>query len=245
MKKKITFLIFTVLAVLCVVYSGMVLATGSGTSFFLVWIGLAVLFFLFGYSIWKSFWKKVPRLVKGICIAVVAVGFTAFFIVEGCIISQMHEKGKAGLDYIIVLGAQVRESGPSAALKYRLDEAVEYLEDNPKTICIVSGGQGANEPYSEAEGMAQYLKEQGIDASRILLEDKSLNTEQNMEYSRALIKDGASVGIITNDFHLFRAKQIARKYGLDNICGIAAKSTPVYLPNNMLREFLAEIKFLL
>lgn len=245
MKKKITFLIFTVLALLCVVYSGMVLATGSGTSFFLVWIGLAVLSFLFGYSIWKSFWKKVPRLVKGICIAVVAVGFTAFFIVEGCIISQMHEKGKAGLDYIIVLGAQVRESGPSAALKYRLDEAVEYLEDNPKTICIVSGGQGANEPYSEAEGMAQYLKEQGIDASRILLEDKSLNTEQNMEYSKALIKDGASIGIITNDFHLFRAKQIARKYGLDNICGIAAKSTPVYLPNNMLREFLAEIKFLL
>ena len=245
MKKKITFLIFTVLAVLCVVYSGMVLATGSGTSFFLVWIGLALLFFLFGYSIWKSFWKKVPRLVKGICIAVVAVGFTAFFIVEGCIISQMNEKGEAGLDYIIVLGAQVRESGPSAALKYRLDEAVEYLEDNPKTICIVSGGQGANEPYSEAEGMAQYLKEQGIDASRILLEDKSLNTEQNMEYSKALIKDGASVGIITNDFHLFRAKQIARKYGLDNICGIAAKSTPVYLPNNMLREFLAEIKFLL
>lgn len=245
MKKKITFLIFTVLAVLCVVYSWMVLATGSGTSFFLVWIGLALLFFLFGYSIWKSFWKKVPRLVKGICIAVVAVGFTAFFIVEGCIISQMNEKGEAGLDYIIVLGAQVRESGPSAALKYRLDEAVEYLEDNPKTICIVSGGQGANEPYSEAEGMAQYLKEQGIDASRILLEDKSLNTEQNMEYSKALIKDGASVGIITNDFHLFRAKQIARKYGLDNICGIAAKSTPVYLPNNMLREFLAEIKFLL
>lgn len=245
MKKKITFLIFTVLALLCVVYSGMVLATGSGTSFFLVWIGLAVLFFLFGYSIWRSFWKKVPRLVKGICIAVVAVGFTAFFIVEGCIISQMHEKGEAELDYIIVLGAQVRESGPSAALKYRLDEAVEYLEDNQETICIVSGGQGANEPYSEAEGMAQYLKEQGIDASRILLEDKSLNTEQNMEYSKALIKDGASVGIITNDFHLFRAKQIARKYGLDNVCGIAAKSTPVYLPNNMLREFLAEIKFLL
>ena len=53
MKKKITFLIFTVLAVLCVVYSGMVLATGSGTSFFLVWIGLAVLFFLFGQILQK------------------------------------------------------------------------------------------------------------------------------------------------------------------------------------------------
>lgn len=64
MKKKITFLIFTVLTVLCVVYSGMVLATGSGTSFFLVWIGLAVLSFLFGYSIWKSFWKKVPGWLR-------------------------------------------------------------------------------------------------------------------------------------------------------------------------------------
>ena len=206
----------------------------AGGTFLPVWV-----FYL------EIFLEESSPAGKGICIAVVAVGFTAFFIVEGCIISQMHEKGEAGLDYIIVLGAQVRESGPSAALKYRLDEAVEYLEDNPKTICIVSGGQGANEPYSEAEGMAQYLKEQGIDASRILLEDKSLNTEQNMEYSKALIKDGASVGIITNDFHLFRAKQVARKYGLDNVCGIAAKSTPVYLPNNMLREFLAEIKFLL
>ena len=77
------------------------------------------------------------------------------------------------------------------------------------------------------------------------MEDKSLNTEQNMEYSKVLIKEGTSVGIITNDFHLFRAKQIARKYGLDNVCGIAAKSTPVDLPNTMLREVLAEIKFLL
>ena len=245
MKKKITFLIFTVLALLGVVYSGMVLATGSGTSFFLVWIGLAVLFFLFGYSIWKSFWKKVPRLVKGICIAVVAVGFTAFFIVEGCIISQMHEKGEAGLDYIIVLGAQVRESGPSAALKYRLDEAILYLNENPETVCIVAGGQGKNEPYSEAYGMAQYLMQNGIDKERILLEDQSKTTEENLRYSRKFLPEDAEVGIITNDFHMFRALQIAQKQGLSDVCGIAADSTKFYLPNNMLREYFAEIKFLI
>lgn len=56
-----------------------------------------------------------------------------------------------GLDYIIVLGAQVRKDGPSPVLKYRLDKAVEYLNENPDTVCIVSGGQGSNEPWSEAE----------------------------------------------------------------------------------------------
>ena len=167
-----------------------------------------------------------------------------FCFVEGCVISQMHAKGKAGLDYIIVLGAQVRENGPSPVLKYRLDKAVEYLEENPDTICIVSGGQGKNEPWSEAEGMAQYLKTQGIDENRIRLEDQSLTTEQNVTNSQKLMEEGASVGIVTNDFHVFRAKQIAKKYGLKDVCGIAAGSSPLYLPNNMLREFFAEIKFL-
>ena len=175
---------------------------------------------------------------------VVCIGIVSFVLVEGCVISQMHAKGKAELDYIIVLGAQVRENGPSPVLKYRLDKAVEYLEENPDTICIVSGGQGKNEPWSEAEGMAQYLKTQGIGENRIRLEDQSLTTEQNVTNSQKLMEEGASVGIVTNDFHVFRAKQIAKKYGLKDACGIAAGSSPLYLPNNMLREFFAEIKFL-
>ena len=121
---------------------------------------------------------------------------------------------------------------------------MEYLEENPDTICIVSGGQGKNEPWSEAEGMAQYLKTQGIDENRIRLENQSLTTEQNVTNSQKLMEEGASVGIVTNDFHVFRAKQIAKKYGLKDVCGIAAGSSPLYLPNNMLREFFAEIKFL-
>ena len=130
-------------------------------------------------------------------------------------------------------------------LKYRLDKAVEYLNENPDTVCIVSGGQGSNEPWSEAEGMARYLQEKGIDTARILPEDKSQTTEQNITNSKMLMKEGASVGIVTNNFHVFRALQIAKKYGLSDVCGIAADSTPKYLPNNMLREFFAEMKWLL
>lgn len=150
-----------------------------------------------------------------------------------------------GLDYIIVLGAQVRKDGPSPVLKYRLDKAVEYLNENPDTVCIVSGGQGSNEPWSEAEGMARYLQEKGIDTARILTEDQSQTTGQNITNSKKLMKEGASVGIVTNNFHVFRALQIAKKYGLSDVCGIAADSTPKYLPNNMLREFFAEMKWLL
>ena len=148
---------------------------------------------------------------------------------------------KAG--YIIVLGAQVRENGSSVVLRYRLDTAIEYLEENPETICIVSGGQGANEPFSEAEGMANYLIENGIEKDRILLENKSKNTVQNMQYSSALMDETYnSVGIVTNNFHMFRAMKLAKAQGLKNVCAIAADSNVLYLPNNVLRECLGILK---
>lgn len=114
---------------------------------------------------------------------------------------------------MIVLGAQVHADKPSVVLKYRLDEAILYLNENPETVCIVAGGQGKNEPYSEAYGMAQYLMQNGIDKDRILLEDQSKTTEENLRYSRKFLPEGAKVGIITNDFHMFRALQIAKNRG--------------------------------
>lgn len=179
-------------------------------SFFLIWIGIGIVVFLFGISVYMEVWKKVPNPVKIFAGMVVCIGLLVFCIVEGCVISQMHADGRGGLDYIIVLGAQVRKDGPSPVLKYRLDKAVEYLNENPDTVCIVSGGQGSNEPWSEAEGMARYLQEKGIDTARILPEDKSQTTEQNITNSKKLMKEGASVGIVTNNFHVFRALQIAK-----------------------------------
>ncbi len=159
------------------------------------------------------------------------------------IFDHFSEEGKPALDYIIVLGAQVWEDGPSVVLKYRLDAANTYLEENPDTKCIVSGGQGYNEPFTEAEGMAKYLIEHGISAERILLEDQSTNTVENVRYSQRLMETTyKSVGIVTNNFHLYRAVEIAKKQGLQGVCGIAAKSTPLYLPNNLLRECIGVMK---
>lgn len=74
----------------------------------------------------------------------------------GMIIGEFSSTGKQNLDYMIVLGAQVHEDGPSVVLKYRLDAAIDYLNENPDTNCIVSGGQGANEPFPEAKGWNEW-----------------------------------------------------------------------------------------
>ena len=93
--------------------------------------------------------------------------------------------------------------------------------------------------------MADYLEEHGIEKNRILKETKSRTTQENISNSNDLItKPNAEVGIITNDFHMFRALQIAHKNGLAEAQGIAAGSPRDMLANNMLREFFAEIKFL-
>lgn len=238
-------ILWSVFAVICILYGIFIKAAGSGTGFFIVWLGLGVLFLLFAFAAKLELWSRLPRLIKWICLAGTAIGIVCFLVIEGCIIREFNEKGKPQLDYIIILGAQVYENGPSVVLRYRLDAAIAYLNENPDTLCVVSGGQGYNEPFAEAVGMAEYLEENGIPAERILLEKESKTTEENLSNSFVYIEDGASVGIVTNNFHIFRATQTAKKLGYKNVCGIAAGSTKWYLPNNMLREFLGEIKFLL
>ena len=221
--RRITGTLCLVLAVACACYAFAVRNTHSGTSFWIIWLTFAVLFSILA-----------------------CIGLVAFGTVESCNVSKMHAQGKPDLDYVVVLGAQVRKSGPSLVLRYRLNKAIEYLDENPNTICIVSGGKGPNEPFPEAQGMADYLKEHGIAEQRILEEPDSKTTEENIVNSKKIINDdNASIGVITNNFHMFRALQIADKYGLDNAQGIAAGSPPDMLVNNMVREFFAEIKFLL
>lgn len=148
-----------------------------------------------------------------------------------------------GADYCIILGAQWKESGPSYVLQKRLDAALDYLNRNEGTMVIVSGGQGGNEPISEAEGMKEYLMNAGIAEERIITEDTSTTTNENLiNSSEFLDKENDRVVLVTNNFHVFRACSIARKQGYKHLEGLAAGSYPAMLPNNLLREFLGVIK---
>lgn len=221
------------------------LAGGYGTKFFLIW-GLLGIICLFWAKHRDRIKKHLSSKIKKTALFLIGVGLLIFLVVEGCILSGFSAKGKDGLDYIIVLGAQVREDGPSYVLQKRLDAAYDYLENNPNTIVIVSGGQGSNEPTTEAQGMYDYLVGRGIAPERILMEDASRNTSENIRYSMQLFDaENSSVGIVTNNFHVFRGVHLAGAEGCKEVFGIAAGSHPLYLPNNMLREFFGVIKDLL
>ena len=157
--------------------------------------------------------------------------------------SHGADSGEEDLDVLIVLGAQVTKTGPSRILYYRLETAYDYLTKNPRTVCIVSGGQGGNEPMPEGTAMKEYLVEKGIAAERIIAETESMNTTQNIKNCLALCKSESDrVGILTNDFHLFRGLSIAKKQGFRNLTGIAAPSNRVMLLHNVLRECVGILK---
>ncbi|MCD8326562.1 MAG: YdcF family protein [Lachnospiraceae bacterium] len=233
-----------ILALLCFGYSAVIYGVHSGAGTFLLWAALGVFFVCCAAGIHFHVWAMMPVWLQRVLAAAVGFGIALFVAVEGCILSGFGAKGEDNLDYIIVLGAQVRENGPSSVLKNRLNAAYDYLMENESTLCIVSGGQGSNEPYAEAQGMYEYLVAKGISSERILVEDQSLNTVQNITNSSALFdKETARVGIVTSNFHVFRSVRIAKKLGIQNVCGIAARVWPRYfLPSNMLREFFGVVK---
>lgn len=234
--------ILSALGVLSILYGILVLQVGSGTGFWMIWEVIGVFFFLWAFLLHTNYFNSHRRM-KAVFHTLVGVGIAVVIILCIMIASEFSAKGSQNLDYIIVLGAQVREDGPSVVLKYRLDAAADYLNENPDTICIVSGGQGVNEPFSEAEGMEKYLLDKGIDEHRIILEDKSTSTVENIQNSKMLMEEPYNgVGIVTNNFHVFRAVHIAKAQGLEEVCGIAADSNVWYLPNNVLRECCGILK---
>ena len=167
-------------------------------------------------------------------------GFSFFFFVEAFVVSGSFRKAPEELPCIIVLGAKVNVTTPSGALDQRIRAAAAYLEANPDTLCIASGGQGEDEGISEAQCIHENLVELGIEPERILLEDKSTNTVENIEYSLPLLPDGVTdIGIVTSDFHVFRALCSARDVAALNYYGIPARSTPWGYVHYAVREFCA------
>jgi len=149
---------------------------------------------------------------------------------------------------VIVLGAQVKNSRPSLILSGRIKAAAEYLAAHPESVCIASGGKGSDEDISEAKCIRDTLvSEYDIDSARIILEDRSLNTNQNMANCAAVIAGkglSADVVVITDGFHMFRAKLLAGRKGL------TPYSCPVptdirLLPAMYIREFVGIPKTLL
>jgi uncharacterized SAM-binding protein YcdF (DUF218 family) len=141
---------------------------------------------------------------------------------------------------MIILGAKLNRDQLSLTLKNRMDVALTYLRNNPSTQVIVSGGQGADELISEAEAMKSYLIQNQIEASRIQTEAESTSTFENIKFSKKLLQ-GEQIVLVSNDFHVLRAKLIANRQGLvvDTLAAPTPKSVRVQL---YVREYFALIK---
>ena len=165
------------------------------------------------------------------------LGMAALIALEGLVISGMESVAPKGLDYMIVLGARVDPDGPSPALNRRLNAVMACLDDHPDAVIIATGGQGRDEPMSEARCIREELTRRGVDPARILMEETSTSTIENLKNAMALMNDpSASVGIITNNYHVYRSVQLAKKAGLQNACGIAAQYTGHTRFHYMIRE---------
>lgn len=245
MKKKMVY-IWLVLALICLgYYLTCVWYAGVGSSFIFIWL-IGALFFGAVFGVHMAAFKGliiVPVWCVRAFTAFMAAGMTVFCILEGMIISNMSADTGKDCSYLIVLGCQIRGRHITKSLQSRLDTAYEYAEAHPDTVIIVSGGQGPGEELSEAQAMYEYLTERGIDPARIIREDQSFNTDQNMRYSVKLIDDPAArVGVVTSNFHVFRARMLARAKGLTNTSGIASSSDKVLFVNYMVREAIGIIK---
>ena len=182
-----------------------------GVSWLWIWPLLALFCFIRYWMLRRRI--KVPKFIRIGYYGLMLAFLLTFAVTEARIISCMRTVPEPGLDYVITLGAAVRNGKPTSPLMFRIEKTEEYLAENPSAKAVVSGGKGPAESMSEAECIREYLLEYGIDDSRILLEDRSEDTQENICFSFQLIPEGSSVGIISNSYHLYRACRIAEENG--------------------------------
>lgn len=192
--------------------------------------------------------RRAPRIK--IAAAVLAFCLLCFGVLEAVVLAGGRTRIADKPEVMVILGCQIRADGPSELLKDRLDTALAYLDGLPEPIpVIVSGGQGRDEPITEARGMADYLIGAGYPAEHILLEDQSHNTAENLRFTAEKLEELSidpeytEILVVSNGFHLTRARMLAERFGYDDLSTLAAPST--HFPSRFkmyFREPLALVK---
>ena len=185
------------------------------------------------------------------CLAVLlAVCALTFAGLSGAVAYGAHSRIQGEPQAMVVLGCRVMPGGePSILLQDRIDAALDYWREHPEIVLVASGGQGSNEPVSEAACMAEAFAENGVPEDQILLEDRSHNTKENLLYTKELLAAGgidvenADVLVVSNGFHLARARMLAERFGYGGASTLAAPTS--HLPSRIqmyIREPLALAK---
>ncbi|MBN2694079.1 YdcF family protein [bacterium] len=202
------------------------------------------------------FFKKSSKILKAIYISIF-IGFVSILATTFFIVSEFDSNitNLESIDYAIILGAGLDGNKPSERLKIRLDKGFNLLKDNSVPI-ILSGGKGSDELISEAESMKNYLIQKGMVSERFIIEDKSTSTYENFLFSKEIIyknykntiynkkNNSINILIITSDYHMFRAKRVAKKLGF-NVQGVSAINPLSKRFKYIFREILAVGRYLI
>ena len=225
-----------------VYYIGLIVYAGLNTDFSLFWLAVGIalttaglllrklagtgMFFRFRLAVWIAAGLLLLFLLLPILDIVKAAG---------------NRNGRnQDAAFMVVLGAQVRGDRPSRALMRRIEAAARYADAHPDTVLILSGGKGPDEDISEAECMRRTLASFGIAEDRMILEERSTSTEENLIFSDELTGCSKENTVIaTNDFHVYRSCAIARRLGYEEVSGIPAASDIWMQPHYMVREAFA------
>lgn len=198
------------------------------------------------YTVMPMVGVRFPTLAKiatRIFTVVLAIGLLVVGITEAVIIHASFSDPGEKVEYVVVLGAKVNADGPSVSLWDRINAAADYLDANPEVIAIVSGGQGTDEPITEAECMYRELVELGIDPHRIWIEEEATSTWENMHFSLDLIEEKTGVrptklGVLSSEYHLFRASLFAKACGITEFVGVPARTSRL---SQAINHFLREV----
>ena len=170
-------------------------------------------------------------LILGFCFA----GFLSVNMAKACF--ARPEKP----NMVVVLGCQLWGEEPSPMLKKRLDKAYDLLVMYPDVPVVVTGGQGDDEVISEGEGMKRYLMRRGISEDRIIVEDKSTSTYENIKNAFSITDSmglSRDITIATSEFHVYRASLMAKKEGAGEVTSAPSFTDINLLPAYWVREWL-------
>lgn len=174
------------------------------------------------------------------------VGFTAVYVLSlmsmyslSAILNLVHLKKNRNADYIVVLGAGIIGTRVTPLLAARIEKGIALLHYNPDAMLVLSGGQGHGEDISESEAMTAYAVEKGVNREKIIMESKSVSTQENLLFSRELMdKEKSEIIIVTTSYHVFRALLLARQQRMKCV-GFGAKTKWYFTLNALIREFIA------
>ena len=190
----------------------------------------------------RSKFPKSTKVVKRVFTFFLIIGLLVVGITECLIIHASFGDKDETCQYMLVLGAKVRNDGPSVSLMDRIKATAAYMEAHPDVIAIVSGGKGPDEPITEAQCMFEQLVKLGVDPERIWLEDQATSTWENLHFAMNLIQEKTGqrpekIGLLSSEYHLFRAKMFARACGVEAV-GIPARTSRI---SQMVNHFMREV----